>query len=83
MNKILIDAREMEHPVPLERGIAAISTLGKDDYIYMLNRKNPIPLIKLAKERGLNTLSYEDDQNTWHILISIQDENRLKELLDV
>jgi len=83
VNKIYIDAREMEHPLPLEKGIAAIAALGENDYIYMLNKRNPIPLINLAKVHSLNVLSKEDNDDIWHILISKADKIILESLLNV
>jgi len=83
VKEILIDAREMEHPEPLERGIAALRALDAQSYIYMLNQKNPIPLITLAKQHGFNTLSHESTPGEWHILISKQEEPLLKALLHV
>lgn len=72
----------MAHPEPLEKGIEALRLLDEQSYIYMLNRKNPIPLINLAKQHGYHTLSCEDDTQLWHILIG-KSEDKLKELLDV
>lgn len=68
--KIFLDAREMEHPVPLERAIAALRKLGEGNYFYMIHRKNPIPLIELAKGQGLTVLNREDAEGIWHILIA-------------
>jgi len=73
----------MAHPEPLEKGIAALRTLDAKSYLYMLNRKNPIPLINLAKQHGFQILSHEDSQNQWHIIISKSEEHPLEELLDV
>ncbi len=83
MKKVFIDARAMAHPEPLEKGIAALRELGDKNYLYMLNRKNPIPLINLAKQHGFQTLAHEDAEQQWHILISRMRESALQELLDV
>jgi len=69
-DKIFLDARELEHPIPLERAIAAIRELEEKNYFYMIHRKNPIPLIELAKEQGLGVFSREEENGTWHILIA-------------
>lgn len=73
----------MAHPEPLEKGIAALRELNEESYLYMLNRKNPIPLINLAKQHGFQTLAHEDAGRQWHILISKAEESVLQELLDV
>ena len=81
--KIFLDARELEHPIPLERAIAAIRELGEGNYFYMIHRKNPIPLIELAKEQGLEVLNREDGHGTWHILIARDRSLDLEALCDV
>ncbi len=70
MKKIYIDAREMEHPKPLERAITALRELDENNYFYMLHRKNPIPLISLAEGQNFKSLTYEESEGVWHILIS-------------
>lgn len=67
--KIFFDAREMEHPEPLEKSMKIIQSLDENSYLYMLHRKNPLPLIDLAKKHLLNVLTQEDENNLWHILI--------------
>ena len=81
--KIFLDARELEHPVPLERAMYALRELDKENYFYMIHRKNPIPLIDLAKEQHLQVLAKEDGNGTWHILISRDREIDLEQLCDV
>ena len=70
MKKIYLDAREMEHPKPLEKAIVALRELDDDNYFYMLHRKNPIPLISLAEGQNFKSLTYEESDGVWHILIS-------------
>ncbi len=81
--KIFLDARELEHPIPLERAMQALRSLHMDNYLYMIHRKNPIPLIDLAKEQGFNLHQQEDNNGTWHILISRDRTLDLTELCDV
>lgn len=83
MNRVTLDVRTLEHPKPLEYGIEALKSLDDHSYIYMLNRKNPIPLIRLAQEHGFQTLTHEAFEQEWHILISKNKELPLKEYLDV
>ncbi len=77
----LLDAREMEHPEPLERAIAILRELDEESYLYMLHRREPVPLMALAREHGLNTLERRDEKGEWHILISRNREVRLEEFL--
>ena len=83
LNRIDLDARELEHPKPLEHAIKALRELDGKSYFYMLHRKNPIPLLDMAQEQGFISLSREDQNGIWHILITKSKETDLKELLDV
>jgi hypothetical protein len=73
----------MEHPKPLELAIEAIRGLDEQHYLYMLNRKNPIPLLRLAQQHNYQTLSTEITEGEWRILISKDKELPLQEYLDV
>jgi len=79
----LLDAREMAHPEPLEKAVAILRELDADSCLYMLSRKNPIPLLKLAEEHRLNALSREVKIGEWHILISPNTDTDLEAQLRV
>ena len=81
MKPYILDARCMEHPEPLEKAIAIIRKLDDTNYLYMLHRMQPVPLIALAKEHNLNYLSICDDNEIWHILISINKNINLNNML--
>jgi hypothetical protein len=83
LEKIALDARELEHPIPLERAMYALRELHASNYFYMIHRKNPVPLIDMATEQGFNVLSREDEHGIWHILISQNQEIDLNGLCDV
>lgn len=83
MNKLLLDAREMEHPEPLQIGMKHLKVMSSKDYFYMLSNKNPIPLLDLATEKGFFHLSHQDEKELWHIIITKNQTVTLKELLDV
>ena len=82
MKKILLDAREMEHPTPLQLALSYLKNMSEDEYLYMIHRKNPIPLIEIAKDKEYIYLSHNHN-DTWHILICKNRECNLEELLDV
>jgi len=82
VKKIYLDARELEHPKPLEKAIVALRELGDDNYFYMLHRKNPIPLISLAEGQRFQSLTYEESEGVWHILISKNRAIDLDELVE-
>ena len=83
MKKYELDAREMEHPVPLEKGTSIIKGLDNDSYLYMIHRKNPVPLIEMARGWGMQVLDTEDCKGIWHILIAKNLDIDLNELLYV
>jgi len=70
MTKIDLDAREFEHPKPLELSMKILHNLDDSSYLYMIHRKNPIPLLDFAKELHLQVIVKEDNEQIWHILIS-------------
>jgi len=77
-----LDARQMEHPEPLEKAIAILRELDEESYLYMLHRKEPQPLIALAREHRLNHLSRCDATGVWHILITPNTTADLSRLLE-
>jgi len=83
MNKIFLDAREMEHPLPLQTSLHYLQTMSNKHYFYMLNFKNPIPLIEIAKEKGFFYLEHKDALDLWHIIITKNSELVLEDLVDV
>jgi len=71
MTKIDLDARELEHPKPLEMSMKILHNLNDSSYLYMIHRKNPVPLLDFAKGLNLQVLAKEDNEKIWHILISL------------
>lgn len=82
MKKLFLDARDMEHPQPLERAIASLRELDDESYFYMIHRKNPIPLLNLAEGQNFKLLSHEDSDALWHILICKNRDIDLDTLID-
>jgi len=84
IRKIGLDTRSLEHPAPLEMAIKILQALDNETYLYMLHRKNPIPLIDLAKSHQFQVLNQEDaSNNEWHILISKNQNINLNDFLNV
>lgn len=83
MTHHMLDARDMSHPEPLEKAVAILRELDDESCLYMLSRKNPIPLIKLAEEHRLNALSREVTVGEWHILITPNSDTDLEAQLRV
>ena len=83
MQKILLDAREMEHPEPLQISLTHLRTMKNNEYLYMINRRKPIPLIEIVKEKEFFYITHQDSKEIWHILITKNPSCNLEELLDV
>jgi TusA-related sulfurtransferase len=81
LKKIVLDARELEHPKPLELAMKALRELSDENYFYMIHRKNPIPLLDLATEQKFSVYNQEDENGEWHILISKLSNVDLSELI--
>ena len=81
LKKIALDARELEHPKPLELSMKALRELDDETYFYMIHRKNPIPLLDLASEQGFQIFNKEDSDGNWHILICKNTGINLSELV--
>lgn len=82
MKRLFLDARELEHPEPLQKATQLLQRLDDAHYFYMLHRKEPIPLLEIAKGWGLKSYSKQDEQGQWHILIAKKDTD-LEGLCDV
>ncbi len=67
---ILIDAREMEHPIPLEMTIDAFKKLKEAEIIHLIHRREPLPLFDIITNNGGRYLSYQSDDEAWHIFIT-------------
>ncbi len=83
MKRIVFDARELEHPQPLEEGVRHLAEMDHESYLHMIHRKNPVPLLQIAQKQGCQTLSYENADGIWHILITKNPTINLQELRDV
>ncbi len=81
IKKIALDARDLEHPRPLELSMKALQELDQESYFHMIHRKNPIPLIDLASEQNFQVLNREDSEGNWHILIAKNKDIDLQSLL--
>ena len=67
---ILIDARELEHPIPLEMAVDAFKTLKGSDVIHFIHRREPLPLFEIITKNGGFYRSYQSDEGTWNIYIT-------------
>ncbi len=54
----VIDARELEPPEPFERVIDALSTLGRDEQVLLILKREPFPLYRFLEQ---NNCEYKTD----------------------
>ncbi|NEW60208.1 DUF2249 domain-containing protein [Sulfurovum sp. bin170] len=73
----------MAHPIPLQLALNHLQAMSKEEYLYMIHRKKPIPLIEVAKEKEFAHFTHQDNKENWHILICKNSQADLEELLDV
>lgn len=66
---ILLDTREFDHPVPLEKATEAFKHLKKGEVIHMIHRREPIPLFEIISKNAGRYLSHEE-RGIWHIYIT-------------
>jgi len=48
----VVDGRDLPAPEPLERVLAALTGLGREDRVRLLIHREPLPLYELLRERG-------------------------------
>ncbi len=70
MNTLLsLDVSDLEPPEPLERIIAAVTTLQADQALVVTHRREPFPLYKALSELGFASKSICLSVNVYQILI--------------
>lgn len=67
---ILLDTRELDHPIPLEMAVTAFKELSGDEVIHMIHRREPIPLFEIITKNGGRYLSIMEGEDLWHIYIT-------------
>jgi uncharacterized protein (DUF2249 family) len=67
---ILLDTRELDHPIPLEMAVNAFKKLSGDEVIQMIHRREPIPLFEIILKNGGRFRSIQLEENLWHIYIT-------------
>lgn len=69
IDEILIDARGLEPPEPLEKVMATLSLLGPGQSIRLLLHREPFPLYPLLAERGFGHHTRIQEDGSYVILI--------------
>lgn len=67
---ILLDTRELDHPLPLEMAVSAFKKLKGEEVIHMIHRREPLPFFEILAKNGGRYLSYAQNEDEWHIYIT-------------
>ena len=67
---ILLDTRELDHPIPLEMAVNSFKKLSGDEVIQMIHRREQIPLFEIILKNGGRFRSIQLEENLWHIYIT-------------
>lgn len=70
MPDIVIDARSMLPPEPLERALNALDLLGSDDQLTLILNKKPYPLLTILYSNGYRWDEHSSDDGSLKYLIS-------------
>lgn len=70
MPDIVIDARSMLPPEPLERALNALDLLGSDDQLTLILNKKPYPLLTILFSNGYRWDEVSADDGSLKYLIS-------------
>lgn len=70
MKEKRFDAREMEHPEPLEGILAMLPDLKTDEFILMIHRREPFPLYEILEKRGFQKEVNQISESHFEIRIS-------------
>lgn len=67
---ILLDTRELDHPVPLEMAVDGFKKLTGEEVIHMIHRREPIPLFEIILKNGGRYYSFMEEEGLWHVYIT-------------
>lgn len=69
MANVLIDARAMLPPEPLERAMAALDLLKRDDELTLILNQQPQPLLRILASSGFKWAEAEEATGGWRYRI--------------
>ena len=69
VREIVIDVSDLEAPQPFEEILKQLKVLGSGEYIHMLHRKQPLPLLQMLEENGYAAVMRNGDSKPWEIFI--------------
>ena len=69
VNEILVDARDLEPPEPMEKVMQTLALLRPGQTIRLLLHREPFPLYPILAERGYRHITTPQDDGSYVILI--------------
>ena len=69
LKELLINVSEDEPPKPFEAVTELIDQMQAGEYIRMLHRKKPLPLIQMLQDNGFECKIRQGQSTAWEILI--------------
>jgi len=79
---IKLDARELNHPEPLERSRLKFLQLDDDNCFHLIIRRLPKPLLVIAKNQNILFEYKQVNENEWHVVFTKNQNLNLKEILE-
>ncbi len=68
--EILLNAMELEHPEPLERAAQMMRMLKDGEYLHLLIRRKPTPLLQICDSQNFRYRIIKIHESRYHILIT-------------
>lgn len=67
--EILVDARDLPPPEPMERVLLALDLLRQGEYVRFLAPREPLPLYPILQEKGYRYEPHPMDDQSYEVLI--------------
>ena len=72
--EILVDARDLFPPEPLERVLLALDVLKPGEHIRFLAPREPVPLYPILHQKGYRSQTHLMDSQSYEVLIYPQED---------
>lgn len=67
--ELFINVSEYDAPEPFEKVLQLVSEMKHGEYIRMLHRKKPLPLVQMLQDNGFECRIFPGQQTAWEIII--------------
>ncbi len=69
ITELFIDVSDYEAPQPFEEVVQLLKEMSQGEYIHMLHRKQPLPLIQFLQENGFESRLKQELNGFWAVFI--------------